>query len=167
MIKMSRTMSQAGLAALLAAAWGLAGCCGGAPAHKCDFTPYTSQTDGGDAAVACGTQVCQPPQVCCLKKIAPFASCIDPQDYVADDCEMIDTDPPGCTVPQDCDGGVCCIQYAQETVACQPLALCPVDGTNTLLACSDDQDCSASPMGGTCHVLAAGGDGGLSLSACY
>ena len=78
-------MSRAKLAALLfvSMAVGLGGCCGGAPSHKCDFTPYTSQTDGGDASAACGTQVCQAPQVCCLKKIAPFASCIDRADYVA------------------------------------------------------------------------------------
>ena len=162
-------MSRAKLAALLfvSVAVGLGGCCGGAPSHKCDFTPYTSQTDGGDASAACGTQVCQAPQICCFKKIAPFASCIDPADSVTDDCETMDTSPPGCTSPQDCDGGaVCCASLTQGMVSCQPPPLCPEDGTTTFLACGTDQDCASSTIGRTCHFYAGDPDSGVTLSVC-
>jgi hypothetical protein len=163
-------MSQAKLTALLISigAWAaLAGCCGGGPSHKCDFTPPTVQMDAGgsDAAMPCGTEVCQAPQVCCLKKIAPFASCIDPADYVADACEMIQMNPPPCTRPTDCDGGtVCCLENATETISCQPPPLCPGDATHSFLICASDMDCP-NQQAGSCRNVDTGTTG-VSLNVC-
>lgn len=163
-------MSQAKLAALLVSigAWGaLAGCCGGGPSHKCDFTPPTVQMDAGssDAPMPCGTEVCQPPQVCCLKKIAPFASCIDPADYLADACEMIQMDPPPCSTPTDCDGGtVCCLEVAAQAISCQPPPLCPGDATHSYLICASDMDCP-NQQAGSCRNVGTGTTG-VSLNVC-
>jgi hypothetical protein len=165
MIRMSRANFAASIA--IAGAWmALVGCCGGGPSHKCDFTPPGSQTDAGDAAVACGTEVCQLPQVCCLKKIAPFASCIDPKDYVADDCEKMQMDSPPCLVPTDCDGGtVCCLQVTAQTISCQPPPLCPGDGKDTYLTCASDLDCP-SQLSGACTNVGTNTGSDVSISVC-
>lgn len=162
-------MSQAKRAAVfIALGFGgaLAGCCGGGPSHKCDFTPPTTQMDGGsDGPQACGTQLCQPPQVCCLKKIAPFAICIDPKDYVADACEMIPKDPPPCAVPTDCDGGtVCCLQITAQAISCQPPPLCPGDGVDSYLVCGSDLDCPGQ-QAGSCKNVGTGTTG-VTLDVC-
>jgi hypothetical protein len=164
MIKMSQVncLRVAGAVVLAAV---VSGCCGGAPSHKCDFTPPTSQMDAGsDAPFRCGTEVCMAPQVCCLKKIAPFASCIDVGDYVKDDCEMIQKDPPSCLVPTDCDGGtVCCLQKTEQVINCQPPPLCPGDGVDTYYTCASDQDCPGQ-QSGSCTNL--GSQGGYTLNVC-
>ncbi len=77
------------------------------------FQPaYEVKDAGRDAALACGTQMCGRNQVCCMTKTPPFANCIDPKDFVADNCEMFQLQQPPCIVPQDCDAGaVCCFQF--------------------------------------------------------
>ena len=57
--------------------------------HKCDFSPPDEGKDAGpDAALACGTQMCGANQECCITKTPPFVNCIDPKDFIADQCEM-------------------------------------------------------------------------------
>jgi hypothetical protein len=167
MIKMSHSKLaalQARLAPLMAVAalsGALGGCCGGAHSHKCDFTPLDSQHDAGsDAPLACGTQVCMPPQVCCLTKVAPFAQCINIEDFAQDRCESVQGNMPDCTGPSDCDAGmVCCLQTVALTVSCQVPPLCPGDGVSSYLICVTDHDCPAQKPG-SCNGIPGVPDGG-------
>lgn len=165
MIGMSRNPPRRGwlaLAALVLAA----GCCGGGSTHKCDFTPPDLGMDGGsDAALACGTQMCGMNQVCCVTKTPPFASCIAPQDFVADGCEMFQANKPPCLTPQECDGGVCCFQRNLVSLSCQLPAGCPGDGTETYRTCSNDRDCPGA-MSGVCQAVPGATGGGLTLMVC-
>jgi hypothetical protein len=139
----------------------IAGCCGGAHSHKCDFTPLDSH-DGGatDAPLACGTQVCQAPQVCCLTKIAPFAQCIDIQDFGVDRCEVPPGNMPNCTTPKDCDPGmVCCFEVTALSLNCQPTQLCPGDGVDSYLVCDSYVDCP-SQLRTSCNTIPNVPDGG-------
>ncbi|HSS37522.1 MAG TPA: hypothetical protein VLT58_02020, partial [Polyangia bacterium] len=82
-----------------------AGCCGSGSTHKCDFSPPDQKDAGSDAALACGTQMCAANQLCCVTKTPPFVNCIDPKDFVADNCEMFQLQAPQCATSHDCDGG--------------------------------------------------------------
>ena len=162
MIEMSRLRIGV-LVVVLVVVGALSGCCGGVHSHKCDFTSWMSQQDSGgsDAPLACGTQVCDKTQVCCLKKIAPYASCIDPQDFQADMCET----PPGqptCFSPAECEPGqVCCINEAQFGINCMSPAMCPGNGLySTYLACATDLDCPNSTKH-ACQPVPGTGDAGL------
>lgn len=156
MIRMSRRQQ---LVRFLSAAAVIfsAGCCGGSgsSSHKCDFTPAPRSHDGGsDAPVACGVDVCQPPQVCCLKKAPPVAYCIDIEDFVDQGCEKADLP---CLVPTDCPAGlVCCVDRAKYVVSCRPSMLCPPTDT-TQLACASDGDCP--PAVPSCQILGQAPDG--------
>lgn len=163
MIEMSR-LRLGVLAVLFSLTGALSGCCGGAHSHKCDFTSWMSQQDAGsDAALACGTEVCMAGTVCCLKKIAPYASCIPPEDYAMDQCEMT-TVQPSCTTPADCDAGqVCCLNETAFTIDCQSPAACPGNGqSGTYLACGTYLDCP-NPTKGSCVPVPGTGDAGLLL----
>ena len=82
MIRMSRGAQFVRLWVAAAVMFSMVGCCGGGPSHKCDFSPAPTMHDGGsDAPVPCGTDVCQPPQVCCLKKSPLLALCIDIENF--------------------------------------------------------------------------------------
>jgi hypothetical protein len=121
----------------------------------------SQQDAGSDMMLACGTQVCDKTQICCLKKIAPFAICIDPQDFVADQCET----PPGqpsCFSPADCEAGkVCCLDTTQLTVTCQAPAYCPGNGqSGTYLACTTPLDCP-NPSTASCTDVPGTGDAGV------
>jgi hypothetical protein len=167
MIKMSRSKLaalRARLAALVVVtvlAVAVAGCCGGAHSHKCDFTPLDSHDAGAsDAPLACGTQVCKAPQVCCLTKVAPFAQCIDIQDFAADRCESLPNNMPSCATPKDCDAGmVCCFQVTAFDLSCQPPLLCPGDGVDSYIACGNDLDCPKQARG-SCNAVPGVPDGG-------
>jgi hypothetical protein len=160
MIKMSRIFRALTLAAIGA----VAGCCGSGPTHKCDFTPPpTPGIDGGaDGPLACGTQVCDPTQVCCVKKVPLVALCIEPSQFESNGCEKLDLP---CTVPADCPSGlVCCVQLAPVPgVTCLPPQICPGDGVTTYLACADDSQCPR--IGSVCQTIGTG-DNGLELRVC-
>jgi hypothetical protein len=165
MIRMSRSRLPALLVAL-ALSSALTGCCGGAHSHKCDFTPLDSQKDAGsDGPMMCGTLVCDPPAtVCCAQKISPYFSCVPPEDFIQDQCEMPPSVTPDCVVPKDCDSGkICCLQYAATppTLNCQPTC----QGSQSFRACATDLDCP-SQLPGSCGVVAGDPDSGASLSVC-
>jgi hypothetical protein len=154
MIEMSR-MRLGVLALGFCLAGVLSGCCGGAHSHKCDFTdPFTQQDAGSDAPLACGTQVCGTETVCCVKTIAPYASCIPPEDFAYQGCML----PPGqqapCYSPADCDAGqVCCLNEAVLSIDCQSPAMCPGGGqAGTYHACASDNDCPNQAKG-SCKSL--------------
>ena len=165
MIRMSRG---AELARLLVAGVivVLGGCCGsgGGSSHKCDFKPAPTDSDGGsDAPVACGTEVCQPPQVCCLKKSPLLALCIDVQNFEKNGCEK--PEAFDCLVPADCPGGfTCCFKFDPAKPIppkCLPPMYCPNDGTN-LFTCAGPPDCP--PETPACTLLGAGE--GVELRIC-
>jgi hypothetical protein len=156
MIRMSRRQQLVRSAAATAVIF-FAGCCGGtgSSSHKCDFTPAPTAHDGGsDAPVPCGTDVCQPPQVCCLKKSPLVALCIDIEDFEADGCEKADLP---CLVPADCPLGLsCCVDRSKYVVSCRPSMLCP-PGPTTDIACASDGDCPATVP--SCQILGQAPDG--------
>jgi hypothetical protein len=151
---------------LLAAAVILAvGCCGSGPSHKCDLSPAPTTPDAGpDAPVACGADVCNPPQVCCLKKSPLVALCVDFQNFEKDGCEK----PPemSCLTPSECQGGLpCCLDVRRvdhPTVTCRPPILCPTDGKTLYFTCTGPQDC---PNGEPCTFVGGGPDG-VELRVC-
>lgn len=125
----------------------IAGCCVGGTNHRCDFTPPNDgATDGGqDGPVLCGTEVCDLSHVCCLTKVPPNASCIDPAKFESLGCEKMALP---CFKPADCpDGMACCVVFNQEftsgTVNCQPQLQC-LAGELSFVACGEDVDCPAS-----------------------
>jgi hypothetical protein len=117
-------------------------------------------------SIPCGTEgTCTSPEVCCFTKIAPYAHCIQPEDYANDGCETMPL-TPSCLVPTDCTGGtVCCVQLAASSISCQPQALCPGDGKNTYLTCATDQDCP-NQVSGSCAPVPLGTDAGVALNVC-
>jgi hypothetical protein len=152
----------------------LAGCCGGGPSHKCDFTPAPSSPDGGpDASMPCGTDVCHPPQVCCLMKSPLSALCIDFQNFEKEGCEKPDQIP--CLVPADCPGGLsCCLDTrlagcitpeCPPPISCRPAPLCPYTGANgpTFMTCSGNDNCTAEAP--NCSFLGSSVDGTV-LNVC-
>jgi len=132
----------AGLGAWLAVVALAAGCCGTGSSHRCDFSPAPTHDSGVDAGLNCGNLNCMAPQVCCLTKIAPFTSCVDPADFVSDGCEMFKLDAPVCDSPQACPDGICCFQKNLMVASCQNEAACPGDGLDTYRICLTDQDCA-------------------------
>jgi hypothetical protein len=121
----------------------------------------SQQDAGSDMMLACGTQVCDKTQVCCLKKIAPFASCIAPADFAAEQCET----PPGqpsCFTPADCQPGeVCCLNENTFSIACLSSVMCPGNGqSGTYLACGTPLDCP-NPSTATCTDVPGTGDAGV------
>ena len=169
MIEMSR-LRLGVLAVVFSFTGALSSCCGGVHSHKCDFTSWMSQQDAGskDGPMTCGTQVCDKTQVCCLKKIAPYASCIDPADFQTDQCESTQV-KANCLIPEDCDGGgqVCCLDYNAASITCSSPGDCPGDGigkSGTYLTCATYIDCPAQTPG-ACMLVQQQGDAGLSLCA--
>jgi hypothetical protein len=129
----------------------IAGCCGGGPTHKCDFTPPPQPgfDAGSDGPVLCGTAVCENGQVCCLKKAPPIALCIDPSNFDSLGCEKMDLP---CFTPEECPEGLtCCLGITDLVVTCRPQLYCPGDGVDTLIACGTPEDCPfTSP---SCSVI--------------
>lgn len=127
----------------------VAGCCGGGPSHKCDFTPpdVPGIDAGSDGPIPCGTEICEGAQVCCLKKSPPVAFCIPPTDFVKQGCEKLALP---CMLPKDCPRGLsCCFTISDPatfagSVTCAPNLLCPGDGVKTYIACGMDIDCPAT-----------------------
>jgi hypothetical protein len=162
MIGMSRGAQVARVffrAVALAVAVAAGGCCGGGggSAHKCDFTPAPTSHDGGsDAPVACGTDICQPPQVCCLKKSPLLALCIDVENFEKDGCEKPENFD--CLVPAECPAGLSCcfkLDFSMPTAPkCLPAMYCPNDGATAAFTCAVPQDCP--PETPTCTLLGAG-----------
>ena len=159
MIRMSRAVRRV----LWTICWGIAltisACCGGGPTHKCDFTPPNqSGNDGGsDGPILCGSQVCEIPQVCCLKKSPAIALCVDLDKFESLGCEKMDLP---CFAPADCPQGVgltCCLQKATFEVTCRAQLLCPGDGVDTYVACTGDEDCPAFQP--TCTNVGTAPDG--------
>ena len=111
-----------------------------------------------------GPTVCQPPQVCCLKRSPLVALCVDFENFEKDGCEK--PDDFFCLVPSDCPLGLsCCLDLhnvQQATVTCRPANYCPNDGM-TMLTCSGSQDCP--PAVPICTVLGAAPDG-TQLATC-
>jgi hypothetical protein len=129
-----------GLGLLLA----LAGCCNSGTNHRCDFTPPgTDAGDGGsDGPTLCGTEVCDPGEVCCLTKAPANAACIQPAQFESLGCEKM---PLPCFMPSDCPQGmVCCVVFADNgtggTVNCQPQLQCAA-GELSFVACGSADDC--------------------------
>lgn len=166
MIRMSRGQASFLIVALCLA--GLAGCCGGSgTSHKCDFTPPGGGMDAGasDAALPCGTAVCDQTQVCCVKKAPAVALCIQPADFLADGCEKLELP---CIAPADCPGGlglVCCEVRSPPLLSCLPAQICPGDGVNTFRTCSVDADCPSHRIG-SCYPLSTIDDDGGTLNVC-
>jgi len=113
----------------------------------------------------CGTLgVCQAPTVCCAQKIAPYFSCVPLADFGPDQCEKPPSSTPSCAMPTDCDGGsVCCLEYAAEAVACQPVAVC--SGANNFIICTTDRDCPTQASG-SCTPVGGTSDAGFGISVC-
>jgi hypothetical protein len=140
-------------AAALAA---VSGCCGGGSTHQCNFAPAVPPKDSGvDSGLNCVNLNCPASKVCCITKIAPFTSCVDPTDFVADGCEMFKLDSEMCYSPQECGTGICCFQKNLQLTSCQTAAACPGDGVDTYRICASDQDCS---MTGSKSCKGADGD---------
>jgi len=139
MIELSHSRRFTGLA-LLALAAALAGCCGGAPSHKCDFTPLPTPPRDADSEtpLLCGTQSCGDMLVCCLTKIPPFATCVPPESYVAQGCADAEV---SCLSPSDCPYGLVCCNDGAGLVTCKPDQLCPGDGNPTYRICDSNSDC--------------------------
>jgi hypothetical protein len=139
---------------VFAAALLIAGCCGGGPNHKCDFTPPNeSAGDGGsDAPMHCGTAVCEPGQACCFRKAPAVALCVDPASFDSLGCET-----PGvpCFTPADCPADTtCCLNIADVNnliVNCQARLLCPGNGADTRIACGSEADCPL--VAPSCNVV--------------
>jgi len=132
----------------------IAGCCGGGPNHRCDFTPPPAGgADGGsDGPVMCGTEVCDTSQVCCVTKAPLSASCIDPSKFMALGCEKLALP---CLKPTDCPGGLaCCVVLTADqtggTVSCQQELQC-LAGATSFVACGSAADCPA--VRPTCATL--------------
>jgi hypothetical protein len=116
---------------------------------------------GSDAAIPCGTTVCDPSQVCCVKKAPVGAACIPPSEFVADGCEKLDLP---CSAPADCPGGLaCCFVFSLGTVTCVPAQVCPGDMVNTDRVCSVDSDCPHPIIGGCVPFLDLGDGGTLNV----
>ena len=153
-----------GLVLTVALATALAGCCGGASSHKCDFTPLDSHKDGGsDGPMMCGTLKCDLPTVCCAQKISPYFSCVNVDQFVQNHCEMPPSVAPDCVVPKDCDSGkICCLQVAGTPMMnCQPTC----QGPTSYQACETDNDCPTQ-LSGSCGLIAGGADAGYSINVC-
>jgi hypothetical protein len=127
--------------------------------------------DGGsDAPVPCGTDVCQPPQVCCLKKSPLLALCIDIENFQKNGCEMPDAFP--CLVPADCPAGLACCfdtrlagclgDKCLPPISCRPAQYCPSDNV-TFPTCASGGDCPANAP--SCTFLGASADGTV-LNVC-
>jgi hypothetical protein len=140
----------------------LSGCCGGVHSHKCDFTPLPGQDAGTDASLACGTQVCGPGTVCCVKKIAPYASCIPPEDFAYQGCMLPPEQQAACFSPAECDAGqVCCLNETAPSIDCQSPVMCPGGGqSGTYHACATAADCP-NQAPGSCQAVPGTGDAGL------
>jgi hypothetical protein len=93
-----------------------------------------------DAPLPCGTAICDPPLVCCLKKVPPAAYCVEQKNYVSQGCEMVDL---SCFAPSDCPAGlVCCVVLdPMPGIMCRQEADCPGDGVSTDRVCSTAADC--------------------------
>lgn len=143
MSRRSRLLPWVGAAALLT----LAGCCGSGSTHKCDFTPPTTEQDASppDGGVKCPDQPCKLPQACCVTKAPVNISCVNLQDFPANNCLKLNTNPPACLGPMDClNGNVCCFQPSLTLFGCQPIDACPGDGNSTWIICTQDADCPAT-----------------------
>jgi hypothetical protein len=128
----------------------------------------SQQDAGSDAPQTCGTEVCMGGTVCCLKKIAPFASCIPPEDFGVDQCESMMV-KASCITPADCDAGqVCCLDENAPSINCLAPGMCPGDGigtgrSGTYLTCATYRDCPTQAPG-LCTPV-PGTDGGLNVCA--
>jgi len=154
-----------GAAAFLA----LAGCCGGGSTHRCDFSPPTNPPDASansDAGIPCPDQPCTGGTACCLTKAPLAARCVPITEYMADNCEMINRNPPPCWSTSDCTtpDTVCCYQVALTLISCQPSAVCSGDGTDTYLVCGSDLDCP--PTAASCSLVTTNPDTGAPLGFC-
>ena len=111
-------MSHLRLAALLlglSLAVTVAGCCGGAHSHKCDFTSLDSQKDAGsDGPMMCGTlDLPAAHGLLRSRRLRRTSAASRWQTSPWTNCEKPPPVTPSCTVPSDCDAGaVCCLQYA-------------------------------------------------------
>jgi hypothetical protein len=168
MIRMSRLGSLALVGAVVLLATAVGGCCGGAHSHQCDFTPLKSQDSGSDGPPLCGSELCTSGQVCCVTKVPVSASCIPPEQFLTDHCEMPTSTQASCFVPSDCQTGqVCCLNYSAASVNCTAPPSCPGNDGNTFILCATDQDCPGQ-MSGSCRpVNGTAPDGGAAISACY
>lgn len=115
--------------------------------------------------LACGTQFCNETEVCCFKKVAPFAICVPPEDYVADGCQEAEVT---CLVPRDCPAGLACCYSVDPVpaVTCRPDQLCPGAGQEgTYRTCTSSDDCPGALN--SCGTVSAGADGGaIRLKLC-
>jgi hypothetical protein len=112
----------------------------------------------------CGTAgLCQPGDVCCYQKIAPYFSCVPLADFGPDQCEKPPSMAPDCEVPKDCDSGkICCLQTAGlPALNCQPTCL----GPTSFQTCETDLDCP-SQLPNSCQLYAGGPDAGYAISLC-
>jgi hypothetical protein len=100
--------------------------------------------------------------VCCLKKIAPFASCVQPGDFAQDQCELPPPQQVPCFSPADCDAGqVCCLNETVFSIECQSPVMCPGGGqSGTYHACAADTDCP-NQVKTSCQPVPGTGDAGV------
>jgi hypothetical protein len=161
MIRLSHSRRATALALVWVVA-AVAGCCGGAPSHKCMFAPLAPPDAAADASFPCGTQVCQSPTVCCFTKILPNSACVPPEEYKARGCEQMER---RCGKPSDCDLGMVCCVGGSGDETCRPAPLCPGDGNPTFRACDTDVDCP--PNRPSCVRVSGTDQGSVVVSLCY
>ncbi len=129
----------------------IAGCCGGAPTHTCDFRPVTpdatapTQKEAGaeapPGAIQCGGVQCDPGQSCCVTQMG--ASCIEPSATCAGVLAA-------CDGKEDCNPGLrCCLIVGFYRSSCEAPESCPGTGTfmtgdGTAILCHVDADCPAN-----------------------
>ena len=142
-----RSLSLAGAmaAVAVAAAALVAGCCGGAPSHGCDFAPVKPDAardlgmDLEPGSVQCGKQACTPGETCCIT-MDNNLMCLPPTEP----CKGFRAE---CDGPEDCGGSLrCCAipapPYSQSV--CRLAAACPGKGIfddGTAVLCHGDKDC--------------------------
>jgi hypothetical protein len=130
----------------------------------------SSQDAGSDGPLACGTEVCKDGTVCCLKKVAPFASCVQPADFAYLQCEVPPSMQAPCFSPAECDAGqVCCLNETVASIECLSPVMCPGGGqSGTYHACASDLDCPNQTVGSCQPVpqVPPGPDGKPALLYC-
>src|SRR3954451_24384047 len=109
----------------------IAACCRGGTNHQCEFVAANDAgPDGGaDGPMLCGNLECEEGRVCCVTKITPFFSCIDPASFERLGCEKPPEMP--CSTPAGCPGGMtCCVTFGETmgTLSCRPELSCRADG---------------------------------------
>jgi hypothetical protein len=146
-MKLVRMVARAMLAVGVLAIWN--GCQMGnerSPNAACSSTVVTA---GAHAVVCPGATGCgcEAPSACCLSRIDSSAgACAAPRE-----CAGIALT---CDGPEDCGGGVCCLDVAAGLASCSAASEC-----RGVWLCRSTHDCAGSPSGSSCNAADFGENG--------